>query len=304
MITRENLKDAVLYGDGGDANKTASQAYINAVTKNTTLPKSTATIQKPTSSGGTSSSTQTTTTPQTDWLERYFAALDARTAAQREAKLAALENQLSQQLSAYDQQAADLEPVYQQYRNQSEVERYKAQKALRESLANRGALDSGAGRQETLNLQNNYGNALNNINLQYQSEIDAINRAKQDLQNEADYQKIQVANDIENVGLEAKIAALYEQLSNQSATSRSSAASSASGSSSGTSASSSSSDSSASSNTLSDKGSAFYQSMFQRAKSSGREHTAYEVQEALRQGYEQGVLNESDVKIIKQLYGY
>ena len=40
----------------------------------------------------------------------------------------------------------------------------------REALANRGALDSGAGRQENLMLSNNYNNNLNEINLQEAAE--------------------------------------------------------------------------------------------------------------------------------------
>lgn len=159
-------------------------------------------------------------TPQNDYYAQLMAAINEQAAKRRESNIAAIDNQLKQQLAAYDQQAADLEPVYQNYRNQSEVERYKAQKALREALANRGALDSGAGRQETLDLQNNYGNNLNKINLQYQAELDAINRAKQQLQNEADYQKIQAINDADNVGLEGKIAALQSQIENQQSISR------------------------------------------------------------------------------------
>jgi hypothetical protein len=40
----------------------------------------------------------------------------------------------------------------------------------REALANRGALDSGVGRQENLILSNNYNNNLNDINLQEAAE--------------------------------------------------------------------------------------------------------------------------------------
>lgn len=59
---------------------------------------------------------------------------------------------------------------YQKLRNQSEVNRYRAMINQREALANRGALDSGAGRQENLMLSNNYNNNLNEINLQEAAE--------------------------------------------------------------------------------------------------------------------------------------
>ena len=93
----------------------------------------------------------------------YLAAIQAA----RLQKIAAVNAALDQQGKAaeqkYQNQLTQIAQDYQTLKNQSEVNRYKAQKNLREAMANRGLLDSGAGRQETLTLQNNYGNALNKI---------------------------------------------------------------------------------------------------------------------------------------------
>ena len=244
---------------------------------------------KPTSSGGsTGGSTVTTTSPNEDYYNRLMAAIEAQKEASRNKQYAALDAQLKQGLSNYDAQLKSLDPVYQGYRNQSEVQRYKAQDSLREALANRGALDSGAGRQEMLDLNTNYGNNLNSINMQYQSEVDAINRAKQALQDEANLQKTQIASDLEIKGLDAKIAALQSMLNNRTTTTRVSGG----GSSGGT-------DNNAK---LSDSGKTFYDSMQRQAKAYKRNLTANEIQEGLRSGYNQGLLNEQDVKLIRSYY--
>ena len=244
---------------------------------------------KPTSSGGsTGGSAVITTSPNEDYYNRLMAAIEAQKEASRNKQYAALDAQLKQGLSNYDAQLKSLDPVYQGYRNQSEVQRYKAQDSLREALANRGALDSGAGRQEMLDLNTNYGNNLNSINMQYQSEVDAINRAKQALQDEANLQKTQIASDLEIKGLDAKIAALQSMLNNQKTTTRVSGG----GSSGGT-------DNNAK---LSDSGKTFYDSMQRQAKAYKRNLTANEIQEGLRSGYNQGLLNEQDVKLIRSYY--
>jgi hypothetical protein len=55
---------------------------------------------------------------------------------------------------------------------------------MREALANRGQLDSGYGRQETLNMQTKFGNAINNINLQEAKAIQDIRNLIAQLQTE------------------------------------------------------------------------------------------------------------------------
>lgn len=236
--------------------------------------------------------------PQVDYYSQLMAAIEAQAKKRREANIAAIDNQLRQQLSAYDQQAADLEPIYQGYRNQSEVERYKSQKSLREALANRGALDSGAGRQETLDLQNNYGNNLNKINLQYQSELDAINRAKQQLRSEADYQKIQAANDVDNVGLEAKISALSQLLANQQSASRSAASSAA-----GTQSNSQIGNATVSDGASNSSGTSY--GYLQNLFKNGSAGTSSDQMKSLllRKEYDAGNLTEADVELLSQQYG-
>lgn len=215
------------------------------------------------------------------YYDMLMAAIDAQVKAKRDAQLAALEAQLKQGLADYDAQINALDPIYQQYRNQSEVQKYKAKDSLRESLANRGALDSGLGRQEMLNLQSNYGNNLNNINMQYQAEVDSLNRAKQALNDEAAAQRIQIENNLENIGLENKIAALKDQISAQQNASRQSVASS-----------------------LSQTGTNLLSNMNQQAQKNGRSYDLDEVRSALEYAYNMGLINENDVRFIKAYYGY
>lgn len=92
-----------------------------------------------------------------------------------------LKTQRDNAIAGYEAQRKSLGDDYQTLRNQSEVERYKAQGKLRNALADRGALDSGAGRTETLNMQTNYGNALNKINLQEQAANEELDRAIADV---------------------------------------------------------------------------------------------------------------------------
>ena len=106
-----------------------------------------------------------------------LAAMAAALEAQKQARLdainaanAALDQQAAAMKGRYDLNLKDVANDYQQLRNAAEVNRYRAQYNQREALANRGALDSGAGRQEALALQNNYNNNLNTINTQEAAE--------------------------------------------------------------------------------------------------------------------------------------
>ena len=89
-----------------------------------------------------------------------------------------LKNTLNSLLSSYQTQQNALNAQLETDTNQNEVERYKAQRALRETLANRGAMDSGAGRQEALNQANAYSN-------RYQTIKNAYNTNLNDLRNNA-----------------------------------------------------------------------------------------------------------------------
>jgi len=110
----------------------------------------------------------------------YNAYLDAAKAARAQAIAnanAALDRQGEVMRGKYDAQLKQVEKDYQDLKNQSEVNKYKAYRKLRETQANRGLLDSGAGRMENLRISNNYSNALNEIALQEENERNEIQLA-------------------------------------------------------------------------------------------------------------------------------
>lgn len=109
--------------------------------------------------------------------EMYLQQLEAERQKRIDAIKNAIRAQVEQMVNDYEGQRAEIRQNYQALKNQSELERFKQGKMLRESLANRGALDSGAGRQEQLAMQNNYGNALNSINMAEQRDMNELNRA-------------------------------------------------------------------------------------------------------------------------------
>lgn len=103
--------------------------------------------------------------------------IDALVNAQKQAALAQLKAAVQKQVSGYNEQIAGLEPQYQGLRSQSEVERYKSNKAMQERLANSGELSGGQGRQDLLNLQNAYANRIGDLNAQQQAQMDSLSRA-------------------------------------------------------------------------------------------------------------------------------
>ena len=110
----------------------------------------------------------------------YNAYLEAAKAARAQAIAnanAALDRQGEVMKGKYDAQLKQVEKDYQDLKNQSEVNRYKALRNLRETQANRGLLESGAGRMENLRVSNNYNNALNEIGLQEENERNEIQLA-------------------------------------------------------------------------------------------------------------------------------
>lgn len=110
----------------------------------------------------------------------YLDYLSAAMAARQEA-MARANEALDQQGKAieqrYNNQLNKVGEDYQKLKNQSELNRYKAMRNLRETQANRGLLNSGAGRQESLNLNTTYGNNLNEIGLAEQNERAQIQQA-------------------------------------------------------------------------------------------------------------------------------
>ena len=213
---RDDIETALIKGQDAIKNQTLKAAQTKPYQVQYTPKEYTPSVR----AGGSTGGSQPVTQSYNDALQDAIA---AQAQAKRDAQIAALDAQLKRGIGDYDAQIAALDPIYQGYRNQSEVGRYKAQKALRENQANRGALDSGLGRQEILDLNTNYGNNLNAINLQYQAEVDALNRAKQSLNDEYGMQRYQIESDFATQGLNDKMAALQDKIAKQSAASRSGA---------------------------------------------------------------------------------
>ena len=147
-------------------------------------------------SGGTASSTTNTSTVSTtnnyknDLLE-YFKQQNEEA---RKSAIDAIDKNLQAQESAYNAQSDELKEQYQALKNQSEVERYKSRNALREALANRGQLDSGYGRQEALNTDVAYGNAINSMNMQELKTVQEIKNLIEQAKAEASASKAQTNN--------------------------------------------------------------------------------------------------------------
>lgn len=120
----------------------------------------------------------------------YLGALQAQRDALIAQANAALDEQgrLAENRYALQKEASDQD--YQDLRNQSEVNRYKARGTLRQSLADRGAMDSGIGRQAYVSLANNYDNALNKIGLQQKREDAERNQAINEMWAQIALQKV------------------------------------------------------------------------------------------------------------------
>lgn len=141
-------------------------------------------------SGSSGSGSSVAYNPQQDILNAYKQRMEDA----RAATLRSIDLRLQNNISQYEQALKDASDQYQALRNQSEVERYKTKASMREALANRGQLDSGFGRQETLELNTKFGNAINNINLQEQAYKNSIQNAIAQLKAEAEAEKASAIN--------------------------------------------------------------------------------------------------------------
>ena len=120
----------------------------------------------------------------------YLGALQAQRDALIAQANAALDEQGRLAENRYKLQKEASDQDYQDLRNQSEVNRYKARGTLRQSLADRGAMDSGIGRQAYVSLANNYDNALNKIGLQQKREDAERDQAIQEMWAQIAMQKV------------------------------------------------------------------------------------------------------------------
>lgn len=150
---------------------------VNSVLGNTTTPTTpTDTNTKTYGGGGGSGSGSSSSGYGAGYVDYLSAALAARAEAMRRAN-EALDAQGRAIEQRYNNQLEQVGQDYQKLRNQSEVNRYKALRNLRETQANRGLLNSGAGRQENLNVSTAYGNNLNEIGIAENNERNAIKQA-------------------------------------------------------------------------------------------------------------------------------
>ena len=216
---------------------------------------------------------------------------------QMEANIAAIRSQVEQATNKYQGQLDALPGTYQPLKNQSEVERYKAMRALRETQANRGALDSGAGRQENLDMSTNYSNRLNQINLQEQAEADAIRRAIADVKSQGD---LQIANAQSSASVEAlrnNIALLQEQMQAKQSAAQSRAKSVATGTGINTDIGKNTGET-ASASGLSSAGKSYYQSL----QMSGADDAT--IAKYISNAVKQGIISSADAQILAERYGF
>lgn len=107
-------------------------------------------------------------------VQSIWDALMAQRQAAISAANAALDEQAALARARYKSSKKEINHNYQDLRNQHSVGYYKAKRSLRESLADRGALNSGPGMQENLKLSSNLNNGMNKINTQEQSALETL----------------------------------------------------------------------------------------------------------------------------------
>ena len=144
--------------------------------------------------GGGGGSVATASAPAYDPRQSLIDYYTRQNESAKKSALDAIEARLKTQLGIYDNQFSDMNDNYDALINQAEVNYYKSKSALRESLANRGQLDSGLGRQEALNLGVARGNELGSINRQRQKSWDEYNNSKASLRAEAEADKATIEN--------------------------------------------------------------------------------------------------------------
>lgn len=160
---------------GGSKQAKANNLYVEDTNKNTYAASN--------GSTGVSSYSQS--------LFDYFKEKNEKA---RQSSLDAIMAKLKMGEQQYNSNINDITDQYQALRNQSEVERYKTQRSMREALANRGQLDSGYGRQEQLLMDTQYGNAINSLNTQETKAKNDVQNLIAQLRAEAEAEKANINN--------------------------------------------------------------------------------------------------------------
>ena len=189
-----------------------NQTFLNNVNNKVgvnTTPKATTPTKASSSSGGYSGGS-TYSEPAYDPRQGLIDYYKAQNENARKSAIDAIEARLKTQLGLYENQFGEMNDNYDSLINQAEVNYYKSKGRMREALANRGQLDSGLGRQETLNLNIARGNELSNINRQRQKAHDDYNNSIASLKAEAEADKATVNNQYANE-LRAALAQIMAQ---------------------------------------------------------------------------------------------
>ena len=106
-------------------------------------------------------------------LAALQAQIDARNAA-IDAANAALDRSADVARDRYNSSRKEVARNYQDLRNQASVQNFRARRTQREALADRGALNSGAGMQENIRLASNFNNNMNRIGSQENSAYEEL----------------------------------------------------------------------------------------------------------------------------------
>lgn len=140
--------------------------------------------------------------PAFDPTAALMAALEAQRQAREQAvnaANAALDKQWGVAQDRYKASLAQMLADMQDLRNRASVQNFKAGKAQREALADRGAFNSGLGMQERLGLSSNLTNNLNRINTEEANQRTSMKNNLSNIGAQIDMQKAQnLASTINN----------------------------------------------------------------------------------------------------------
>lgn len=180
-----------------NGNKTTTTKKTTSKPKTTTTKTAAETTQTATPVAQTvATPTQTYATPTyaTNYSQSLFDYFKEKNEKARQSSLDAIMSKLKLGEQQYNTNINNITEQYNALRNQSEVERYKTQRMMREALANKGQLDSGFGRQEQLLMDTQYGNAINSLNSQEAKAKGEVKNLIAQLRAEAELEKANINN--------------------------------------------------------------------------------------------------------------
>lgn len=122
-------------------------------------------------------------------LANYYRKLNEQA---RKEQLASIEARLGLNQSLYEQEFANIERAYDKVAGKNELAREYSKGSIREALANRGQLDTGLGRMETLTNELNYGNRANEIAMEREGQKQNIRNMIAQLKADAQDEKANV----------------------------------------------------------------------------------------------------------------